>query len=268
MKKVVILIFTGIILTSLAYSQKTKEELMTVKGIVTAFGIYCLFNAEIKSKKTKTITHTDSLGRFEIMVPLGDMLTFKAKGFEKNRRKVKEATDPIQLNMILLDGDKNREIAVDNGHISEENIAYALEHYNQFNNDFTKYQTMEDLFRGELVGVMIQKHSYGVKVYLNPTNAWFDPYTPKGPALYVLDGVVTERIEEINPWDVKSIKVLKGVEANMYGSGNTKWCNTDQDEISIYAISVIFFIADITNRIFKLKIKLIAVCISSNNYII
>ena len=126
---------------------------MTVKGTVTSFSIYRLFNAEIKSKKTKTNTLTDSLGRFEIMVPLDDMLTFNARGFEKNQRKVKAATDPMA-----------------------------------------------------------------------------GPYNSNGTyeilAVFVVNGRVTEKIDHINPLDVKSIKVLKGSDANIYhksGSANQSY---------------------------------------------
>jgi hypothetical protein len=76
------------------------------------FNNYYLTNTEVISKKTKTKTLTDSLGKFEIMAQSGDVLTFNANGFEKNQRKVEKDNDPLAVNMILLKGDKNEEIAV------------------------------------------------------------------------------------------------------------------------------------------------------------
>ena len=65
-----------------------SSELIIVKGIVTAFNKYHIKNAEVTAKKTRLKTFTDSHGRFKISVPQGDVLLFKAYGFEKNRRKV------------------------------------------------------------------------------------------------------------------------------------------------------------------------------------
>ena len=57
----------------------------------------------------------------------------------------------------------------------------------------------------------------GLKVYLRGSETTeiggFDH-----SALFVLDGVVTDRIDHINPKDVKSVTLLKGSEANLYGS--------------------------------------------------
>ena len=69
MKNVAVILLAGILISSPAFSQKKKKELMTVQGTVTAFSTYNLANTEVISKKTKTTTLTDTLGRFEIMAP-------------------------------------------------------------------------------------------------------------------------------------------------------------------------------------------------------
>ena len=132
--------------------------------------------------------------------------------------------------MILLDGDKNREIAVGNGHISEENLTYALSHYSHLNNDFAQYPNMEELLRGKLGGALIQNQGSDIKVYLARTNPMAGPYNSNGTyeilAVIVVNGRVTEKIDHINPLDVKSIKVLKGSDANIYhksGSANQSY---------------------------------------------
>ena len=213
MKKVVILIFTSILISSSAYSQKKNKELMTVKGKVTAFSIYNLADTEVVSKKTKTKILTDSLGRFEIMAPHGDVLTFNAYGFEKNQRKVNKDNDLLEVNMILKEGKKNEEIAVAYGYIRKEDLTYAVSHYSDLNNDFTKYTSMAQLLQTELVGAQVR----GVKVYLRGAESTgiggFDH-----AALFVLDGVPTDRIDHLNPKDVKAITLLKGSQANLYGS--------------------------------------------------
>ncbi len=213
MEKVVILIFTSLLISSPAYSQKKNKELMSVKGKVTAFSNYNLANTEVVSKKTKTKILTDSLGRFEILAPHGDVLTFNAYGFEKNQRKVNKDNDLLEVNMILKEGEKNEEIAVAYGYIRKKDLTYAVSHYSDLNNDFTKYTSMEQLLQTELVGAQV----LGVKVYLRGAGSTgiggFDH-----AALFVLDGVPTDRIDHLNPKDVKAITLLKGSQANLYGS--------------------------------------------------
>ena len=117
-------------------------DFITVKGTVTAFNKYYVKNAEVTSRKTRSKAFSDSHGRFEIIASSGDVLFFKANGFEKNRRKVSSNEDEISVNMILMPGEKNRNIVVAFGHMYEENIAYAIEHYHNFNNDFGKYSNL------------------------------------------------------------------------------------------------------------------------------
>ncbi len=216
MKKVMVMILAGILISSAAFSQKKKKELMAVKGTVTALSNFSVLNAEVISKKTKTTTLTDSLGRFEIMAPAGDQLTINAAGFESNRRKVQKQNDPFEVNLILKNGKKNEEIAVAYGHIRKEDLTYALTYYSDLNNDLAQYTTMVDLLQTELVGAQVLDQG-GIKVYLRGAEN-----TQIGgsdhSALFVLDGVVTDRIDHINPKNVKSVTLLKGTEANLYGS--------------------------------------------------
>jgi TonB-dependent SusC/RagA subfamily outer membrane receptor len=217
MKNVAVILLAGILISSPAFSQKKKKELMPVKGKVTAFTTYNLANTEVVSKKTKTTTLTDTLGRFEIMAPQGDMLTFNANGFEKSQRKVNKDGDPLNVNMILKDGGKNEEIAVAYGHIRKEDLTYAVSHYSDLNNDFAKYTSMEQLLQSELVGAQVLNQG-GIKVYLRGSESTGSISGFDHSALFVLDGVATDRVDHLNPKDIKTVTLLKGSEANLYGS--------------------------------------------------
>lgn len=218
MKNVAVLLIAGILFSSPVLSQKKKKELMPVKGTVTAFTHYSVLNAEVISKKTKTTTLTDSLGRFEIMAPAGDQLTFSAAGFEKNRRKVQKQNEPFEVNLIFEDSEKNKEIAVAYGHIRKEDLTYALDHYTDLNNDLAKYTSMEQLLQNELIGATVSNQGGGIKVYLRGSESTGGISGFDHSALFVLDGVPTDRVDHLNPKDVKAITLLKGSEANMYGS--------------------------------------------------
>jgi TonB-dependent SusC/RagA subfamily outer membrane receptor len=215
-----ILVMVSIILGSAAVmSQKNKDELIKVKGTVTAFEHFYVKNAEVSAKKTKSKALTDSLGRFEITAREGDALIFSADGFEKNRRKVTGSGEPMNVNMILMEGAKHRKVAVGYGHLSEKDLTYALQNYSELNNDYLKYTDMKDLLSRELVGVKVVDQG-GIKVYSqgsqNVVNSGISTNT--GEALFVLDGVVVPNIDYLQPRDIKSVRMLKGAEASIYGS--------------------------------------------------
>lgn len=218
MNNIAVVFLAGMLISSPAFSQKNTKELMPVKGTVTAFNHFSVMNAEVVSKKTKTTTLTDSSGRFEIMAPAGDQLTFKANGFEDNRRKLQKENEPLEVNMIFQDSKKNEEIAVAYGHIRKEDLTYALEHYTDLNNDFTKYTSMEQLLQTELVGSQVMMQGGALKVFLRGSDTTAGVGGFEHAALFVLDGVPTDRIDHLNPKDIKSVTLLKGSEANMYGS--------------------------------------------------
>jgi len=218
MKNVAVILLVGILISSPAFSQKKSKELMPVKGTVTAFTHYSVLNAEVISKKTKTTTLTDSLGRFEIMAPVGDQIAISAAGLERNRRKVQKKNEPFEVNLIFEDTEKNKEIAVAYGHIKKEDLTYALSHYTDLNNDFAKYTSMEQLLQSELVGASVLNQGGGLKVYLRGSESTTGISGFDHSALFVLDGVATDRVDQLNPKDIKTITLLKGSEANMYGS--------------------------------------------------
>ena len=58
----------------------------------------------------------------------------------------------------------------------------------------------------------------GLKVYIRGSETTQGIGGFDHSALFVLDGVATDRIDHINPKDVKSVTLLKGTEANLYGS--------------------------------------------------
>ena len=81
------------------------DDLVKVKGTVTAFNKYNVMHAEVTARKTSAKAYTDSFGRFEIMALSGDVLIFKANGFEKIRREVFAEEDEITVNMNLRPGE-------------------------------------------------------------------------------------------------------------------------------------------------------------------
>jgi len=195
------------------------SDLAEIKGTVKACDKCYVVNAEVTAKKTGTKTYTDSFGRFEIIAPHGDVLIFKAKGFEKNRREITPYDDEITVNMNLKPGEKNKRIAVIYGHMNPDDITYAVEHYRRIDDDFLKYSDMRDLLRTELVGARVNDQS-NIRVFVRGKDIGsFGIPGNNSAASFMLDGIIVENIDFLNPMDVKSVTLVKDAAgAGIYGS--------------------------------------------------
>jgi len=195
------------------------SDLAKVKGTVKAFDKFYVMNAEVTARKTRSKAYTDSYGRFEIMAADGDVLIFKANGFEKTRREVTPSADEITLNMNLKPGEKNERIAVIYGHMNADDIAYAVEHYRRIDDNFMKYSDIRDLLRTELVGARVNDQG-NIRVFVRGGDIGsFGIPGNNGAASFMLDGIIVENIDFLNPMDIKSVTLVKDAAgAGIYGS--------------------------------------------------
>jgi TonB-dependent SusC/RagA subfamily outer membrane receptor len=72
------------------------------------------------------------------------------------------------------------------------------------------YQDIYDMIRGRVAGVEVS----GKSIKIRGTNSLNISTEP----LFVVDGVITREIDDIAPETVKSIEVLKGPDASVYGA--------------------------------------------------
>lgn len=73
------------------------------------------------------------------------------------------------------------------------------------------YRTIYDMIRGRIAGVVVTQDN---KITIRGVSSFYYSSEP----LFVVDGVVVNSIDEISPVNVKSINVLKGADASIYGS--------------------------------------------------
>lgn len=227
------LIFTaflslGVLFSTLAQQQAIKAmpdrmigtgDLVQVKGTVTAFDKFYVMDAEVSARKTRSKACTDSFGRFEIMAAYRDVLIFKANGFEKNRKEVTSKEEEITVNMNLKPDKRNERIAVIYGHMNEEDITYAVEHYRRRDDNFLKYSDMRELLRTELVGTRVTDHG-NIQVFVRGGDIGSTGrLVNSGAASFMLDGMIVNSIDFLNPRDVKSVTLVKDAAgAGIYGS--------------------------------------------------
>ncbi|MEA3462879.1 MAG: TonB-dependent receptor plug domain-containing protein [Bacteroidota bacterium] len=202
-----LILATALIISSSAYAQNT-----VVNGKLTAYNSFPVMNVEITSKKAKATTISDSLGNFSIVCLVKDVIQVKPKTFQQVNMKVNNQTDSLKINLVFIDTKKNRELAVNSGFMTETNLNYAVAHLADENNDYCKYSDILSLLRAEGSGITVSNS--GV-ITIRGGNTSF---SGADQALIIVDGQPTTNIEWIQPCIVRSVNVLKGADATIYGT--------------------------------------------------
>lgn len=205
--KTCLILATALIISSTAYAQNT-----VVNGKLTAYNSFPVMNVEVTSKKAKATTVSDSLGTFSIVCLEKDVIQIKAKTFQAENIKVNKQKDSIKVNLVFIDTKKNRELAVNSGFMTETNLNYAVAHLADENNDYCKYSDILSLLRAEGSGITVSNSG---QITIRGGNTSF---SGADQALIVVDGQPTTNIEWIQPCIVRSVNVLKGADASIYGT--------------------------------------------------
>jgi hypothetical protein len=184
-----------------------------VIGKLTAYNSFPVMNVEITSKKAKATTMSDSLGNFSIVCLEKDVIMIKPEGFQPEKIKVNNETDSVKINLVFIDTKKNRELAINSGYLTEINLNYATANLAEEDNDFCKYSDIYSLLRAKL-GPSIYVDNSGAIRHRSGMNSNSGMYPP----MVVVDGQeLPFSISWILPCNVRSIEVLKGNEASIYG---------------------------------------------------
>ncbi len=209
MTKRIILFLGTMVLFSSIYAQTR-----VVYGKLTAYNKYPVQNIEVKSKKSKAMVKSDSLGMFSIVTMEKDKIVIKPRAFKSLIRKVDADTDTLFINLLFIDTKANRELAIGYGYISQQDLNFAVNHLEQENNEFCNFTNIFDLIQGRFPGVTVQRTGTGGAVYIRGRTS----VNMSNEALYVVDGGPTLNIEYIHPCDIRSIDVLKDASASIYGT--------------------------------------------------
>ncbi len=200
---------TGII--GLLITFPSFGQLIEVCGRVTAFKKVGLAGVEVIARKSDSTVKTDSSGYYCIHCEKKDRVIFKAKGFYNQREKIEGKQDSLNMNLVLMEGERNREFATGLGYIDERDLAYATNQLTGSDKDFSMYSNIYDLLQGEFAGVDV----YGNQIIIRGRSS--NPGTDSQP-LFVVDEMYKDDISYLNPHDIASINVIKDGAAAMYGS--------------------------------------------------
>lgn len=182
-----------------------------IYGKLTAYNSFPVMNVEITSKKAKATTTSDSLGQFSIVCLEKDVVMVKPKGFRPVNKKVDKKTDTLNINLIFIDSQKNRELALDYGYMTEVDLNYAVSNLEAENNDYCKYTDIYKLIQAEFGGITVENGQFVIR-------GGKTSFSGTGTALIIVDGQPTQNVDWIRPCYVKSVNILKDNDAAIYGS--------------------------------------------------
>lgn len=204
--------FLGLFLIVILTSTIVVAQDKIIHGRVFTFDSIPLINASVKVKSTKQIVQTDTTGWFSVGCNESDVLTVSAKGFSSEKVKLDKKIKAVVVNLKLKPGDKNREIAIGYGHVSDAERLNSVANLNSDDMDFSQYSNMFELIRGRFAGVQVVNGEIIIRG-INSLNS-------SSAALIVVDGVPASEsiLNSIPPVQVKSINVIKDGSAAIYGS--------------------------------------------------
>lgn len=182
-----------------------------LQGQITTLDSIPVMKAEINVASSKKVFQTDSLGFFQAFCNDEDKITISARGFYKERIKVREKNKFVFVNLKLKQGDYNRELAIGYGHLHENEKLFAVSSQSDDNFNYSRYSNLSEALIGRFPGLTVRNNE--VIIRGNET------FGASNAALIVLDGIARgSSIAGIAPYNVKSITVLKDASAAAYGS--------------------------------------------------
>lgn len=196
-----VMIFLPLTLTGQKSESGSKKKI-TISGIITDQYNKPVADAQLYVDSLNTGIVTDGMGRYKIKVNPG-VKKMIASSTEHGYGQA-EINDNKIIN-ITLNGDT-------------KNLAVFLVRNTKLNgpvkvNKPKKINTYNDIYqmiRQEVPGVLVN----GRSIVVQQQNSFFGSAQP----LFVVNGVRVNSIDNINPLEVKSIQLLKGSYATIYGS--------------------------------------------------
>jgi TonB-dependent SusC/RagA subfamily outer membrane receptor len=174
--------------------------------------------AMILVDKKNTNIVTDSKGYYKVKVkPDAQKITiFTFSGATGdamiNGRKVInfiiEGSGALGNNDGVPPGDET--VNVGYGSVKNKDLTMSVGKVNGDGEKYSSYSNIYEMLRGTVAGVQVVGKNITIQG-LGTTNANNQP-------LFVVDGIILSSIDDIQPVQVKSVEVLKGASASIYGS--------------------------------------------------
>jgi TonB-dependent SusC/RagA subfamily outer membrane receptor len=199
------------------YGQKANTK-VTITGKVTDANRKPVAGAVIFIDKAKTDIVTDNQGYYKIKVrpDTKEILVFTL--FNGASEEIIDGRTTIDFVLTDKSGETGEKSVVTdhqplnagNETPQQKDANAGIKVFDPQDARYATYQTIYDMIRGRFAGVEVSDKNIRIRG-ASSLNVSTEP-------LFVVDGVIVNNIEDISPQDVKSIEVLKGSDATVYGT--------------------------------------------------
>ncbi|MDB4582368.1 TonB-dependent receptor [Draconibacterium sp.] len=195
--------------------QKAESQEIEFSGQVVTFDSIPVSHATIRIKSSKQKIVTNFLGEFKTVLQSSDKIKVSAEGFATQNLKIDGDKNFIRVNLKLLAGERNMDLAINNGHVSNpESFTKVVQLNNDKNLDFSQYTTVYKLIEGRFPNTEIRNGQIIIRGYKSTRQG-------ASGALIVLDGIITDEgiLSSLSPSTIKSINVIPVGSTALYGPG-------------------------------------------------
>lgn len=214
------LLFCILLLLSVAapssYGQRSGKKI-TVSGYVKDGTSAPVANAEVTADGERTGYLTDHRGFYKVKIRKGSttigILTQNSGRLEEpinGRERIDfrfEGSVPVQVTGKTDPGDEVIDLGP--GRIKKKSLTSPVDVIDGTQSKYASYSNIYDMIKNEVPGVMVSGNSIRIRAATS-INAGNEP-------LIVVDGVPVNTIDNIQPQMIKTIQVLKGSSAAIYG---------------------------------------------------
>jgi len=216
--KFLTLFILALLFASFASGQKNVKKI-TITGVVLDSHQRPVKNAEILIDGFDSGFSTNKKGTYKIRVnPSVKKIGVFALPPTVIEEPIKERTT---INFTLNDSIVKRIVRRENAYEEEtvnvgygnekrKNLTTAVNKIDATKEKYASYKSIYDLIRGEVPGVQVS----GTNILIRSASSVIAGTEP----LYIVDGVPVNSLEGIQPQNVKTIEVLKGSAASIYGT--------------------------------------------------
>lgn len=196
-----------------------SQDKITVAGKVSDTNKKPVKGASVIADNVATGVKTDKKGNYSVTLPSDakviKILCRTGQSFEQQVNGRTEINFELPANFSKAEKAQpeselsQEEVNIGYGTVKKKDLATPVTKVNQPANQIP-YKDIYEMLRGK-PGVQVSGKSVRIQGGVNS-------FTMSSEPLFVLDGVVVNSIDDIVPQEVKSIEILKGSSAAIYGS--------------------------------------------------
>lgn len=215
---IIFILISGVAFINPSSAQKPAKKI-TISGIVTDAGQKPVQGAMVLIDNHKTSSITDDKGYYKVktgpdakLISIFTITNGVSEARIEGRTTINFTIAGSVPSKSAVQTIKEDDETVDIGYgtVKKKNLTSPVAKIDGQKKSYASYQNIYDMIRGEVAGVQVT----GKSILLQGTSSLSLSTEP----LLVVDGIPVNSIEYISPQIVKSISILKGASASIYGT--------------------------------------------------